>query len=113
MACSCHSRQSRGAAASVAQNFSLDDDFAEKRSTNENVTHIPREEVDEKSNKNNVAVEVPEDNENISADTNEGSRLKSNIWNHAKKSQKKKLNVPFAKYTLKFLVVVPQHYASI
>ena len=33
--------------ASVAQSFSLNDDFAEKRSTNENVTHIPREEVDE------------------------------------------------------------------
>ena len=72
MARSRHSRQSRGAAASAAQHFSLDDDFAEKRNTNENVMHIRCEEVDENSNENNVAVEVPEDNENISVDANDG-----------------------------------------
>ena len=80
---------------------------------NEDITRIPTEETDEKSYENGITVSVSEDNDSIPTDANKRIRLKSSVWNHAKNSQKIKLNVLHAKRTLKLLAEVQQHCANI
>ena len=86
-----HPHRLEGVTAATTQVlFSFDDDFIEERNMNEDITRIPTEETVEKSNENSITVSVSEYNDSIPADANKRMRLKSSVWNHAKKISKDK-----------------------